>query len=91
MTHNKTLITALFLAASASFLSMPASAQPNGCMDGGRMGDRMQSMRADHMKQRQQQLHDALKLSAEQEKGWASRCWITPANIRNAWRSTSLP
>jgi Spy/CpxP family protein refolding chaperone len=72
MKTKNLLMTGLFLATSASCFAAPAMAQPMGdcpAMDG-KSGGRHTEMRAEHMKQRQQQLHSALKLNPEQEKAW---------------------
>ena len=60
--------SALFIAISSAFLALPAHAQPSDCGPGeGRPAGRM----VEQMKQRQQELHTALKLNPEQEKAWA--------------------
>lgn len=53
----------LLVAAAAGVLAAPAFAERSGgCFDGKRFEQRMEK--------RQQALHDDLKLTAEQEKGW---------------------
>lgn len=71
MKTRNLLISSLFLATSASFLSVPAMAMPSGdCSAMGMHEGRGGQMRGEHMKQRQQKLHEALKLNPEQEKAW---------------------
>jgi len=71
MKNARTLIPALIIAATAGFATYPSFAQPRDCNGMGPMGgERGQSMRADRMQNRQQQLHDALKLKPEQEAAW---------------------
>lgn len=70
------LISTLMLALGASFTSVSSFARPNDCMGGGPMmsgGNQgaMSERMADRMKQRQQRLHDDLKLNSEQEKAWS--------------------
>lgn len=76
MSSKKLFISALILAATSSLF--PALSQAQG-MDCSGMGPGMgptsgecgqPGMRTDRMKQRQQQMHDALKLNPEQEKAW---------------------
>lgn len=74
MKKTTTLITALLLALGTSLAAAPSFAHPADC-GGPMMGERGPAPRgermAERMKQRQQQLHDSLKLSPEQEKAWA--------------------
>ncbi len=77
MKKTTTLISALVLALGTSLLASPSFAHPADCMGGPgpMMGERGPGHRSErmveHMKQRQQQLHDSLKLNADQEKAWA--------------------
>lgn len=60
---KKRIALGLVVAAAAGVLAAPAFAERNGgCFDGKRFEQRME--------QRQQSLHDDLKLTAAQEKGW---------------------
>lgn len=70
MNNRKLLISALLMAAGVSLFPVPSMAQPAGCTGMGPMGEQGQAMRGERMKQRQQQLHEALKLNPEQEKAW---------------------
>lgn len=72
MLNNKKLrIAALVLGASAAVLSAPSFAQRGGCWGDGPMGGRYAEGRfADRMKMHQQRLHDALKLTPQQEPAW---------------------
>ena len=72
MLNNKKLrIAALVLGASAAVMSAPSFAQRGGCWGDGPMGGRYAEGRhADRMKMHQQRLHDALKLTPQQEGAW---------------------
>lgn len=70
-----TWIAALVLATGAGFAAVPSFAHPADCMGGGPMmgqrdGGPMSERMAQRMQQRQKALHDALKLSPEQEGAW---------------------
>lgn len=68
---KKLRIAALLLATSAIAMSAPSFAQRGGCMGDGPMGGKYASDRfGEHMKQHQQRLHDALKLTPQQEASW---------------------
>lgn len=73
MLNNKKLrIFALALGASAVMISAPSFAQRGGCMGDGPMGGRYaEGHNADRMKMHQQRLHDALKLTPQQEAAWS--------------------
>ena len=73
MLNNKKLrIAALVLGASAAVMSAPSFAQRGGCWGDGPMGGRYAEGRhADRMKMQQQRLHDALKLTPQQEGAWS--------------------
>lgn len=69
--HNKLRIAALILGAGAIAVSAPSFAQRGGCMGDGPMGGKFaQGQAGERMKQHQQQLHDALKLTPQQEGAW---------------------
>jgi len=71
LNSKKLRIAALVLGASAAFLSAPSFAQRGGCWGDGPMGGRYAEGRfADRMKMHQQRLHDALKLTPQQEAAW---------------------
>ena len=72
MLKNKKLrLAALAFGACAAVLSAPTFAYRGGCMSDGPMGGKFADGRfADRMKQHQQRLHDALKLTPEQETAW---------------------
>lgn len=73
MKTSKKLFATLSLAVAAAFAA-PAFAYSPDCMGGGGMGMRGgpgHERMAERMKLNQQRLHDALKLSPEQEKAWA--------------------
>jgi len=71
MKNARTLIPALIITVGASMVAYPSFAQPRDCTGFGPMGgERQQMMRTDRMQNRQQQLHDALKLKPEQEAAW---------------------
>lgn len=73
MNTRKVSISALLLALTAGSVALPALARPNDCWGDGPMGgNTRQDMRGQRMQQHQQRLHDALKLSPEQEKAWAA-------------------
>ena len=79
MKTTNRLLSGLFLAISASFLALPAFAQPGGdCgpmggpMAGQMGGERAGQMRGERQQQHHEQLHQALKLNPEQEKAWAT-------------------
>lgn len=68
---KKLRIAALLLGASAIAMSAPTFAQRGGCMGDGMMGGKVADGRfADRMQQHQQRLHDALKLTPQQEPAW---------------------
>ncbi len=74
MLKNKKLrfVAALVLGAGVAALSAPSFAQRGGCMGDGPMGARAADGRfADRMQQHQQRLHDALKLTPQQEGAWS--------------------
>lgn len=77
MKKTSTLISTLALALGTGLLASPSFAHPADCMGGPgpMMGERgpgpKNERMAERMKMRQQQLHDSLKLNAEQEKAWA--------------------
>ena len=68
MRHPSSLVAATLAAAA---LSSPVLAQATDCgpMAGG--PGKFRELRAQRMEQHQRQLHDALKLSPEQEEGWS--------------------
>lgn len=69
---TRTLLASLILAGSAGLAAVPALAQGHGKMaDCGGMREGMAARHGERMKERQQKLHDALKLNPEQEKAWA--------------------
>ena len=70
MNKRNTLVSALLLALGSTFFSTASIAQPADCTGMGPMGGQRAEMRGQRMQQRQQQLHDALKLNPEQEKAW---------------------
>jgi periplasmic protein CpxP/Spy len=70
MTKTNTLLASLLMAASIGLAATPAMARPMDCDGMGMQGERGPGKHAERMKQRQQQLHDALKLNADQEKAW---------------------
>ncbi len=68
--HTKFRLAALSLVAMGALSAAPGFAQPADCM-GGPMGrPQAEGRQADRMKQHQQRLHDALKLTPQQEKAW---------------------
>ncbi len=73
MSNNKKLrIAALVPGASAAVMSALSFAQRGGCWGDGPMGGPMPEGRhADRMKMHQQRLHDALKLTPQQEGAWS--------------------
>ncbi len=72
LNSKKLRIAALVLGASAAVMSAPSFAQRGGCWGDGPMGGRYAEGRfADRMKMHQQRLHDALKLTPQQEAAWA--------------------
>ena len=73
MSQNKkiSIVTALVLGVSAVALSAPSFAQRGGCMGDGPMAGRYADGQfGERMKQHQQRLHDALKLTPQQEGAW---------------------
>lgn len=72
MTATKKLLAALLVASGTAFVALPSLAHsPDGCRGMGPMGgERAQGRMGERMKQHQQRIHDALKLSPEQEKAW---------------------
>jgi hypothetical protein len=70
MRNNKLLISALLLAAGTSLFPAVSMAQPGYCDGMGPMKEGRQGANQDRMKQRQAQLHQALKLNPDQEKAW---------------------
>nr|MBL8410105.1 Spy/CpxP family protein refolding chaperone [Dechloromonas sp.] len=69
---NKMRLAALLLGASAALVSAPSFAYRGDCMGAGPMsGQRADGRYADRMKMHQQRLHDALKLTPQQEPAWA--------------------
>lgn len=69
--HNKLRIAALVLGASAIALSAPSFARGD-CMGDGPMGGKFaQGHSGERMKQHHQRLHDALKLTPQQEGAWS--------------------
>jgi Spy/CpxP family protein refolding chaperone len=73
MLNNKKMrMAALAMGVGALALSAPSFAQRGGCMGDGPMGGKFADGRfADRMKMHQQRLHDALKLTPQQEAAWA--------------------
>lgn len=71
MNKRTNLASAIALALGATFFSTAGIAQPNDCTGFGPMGGQRAEMRGQRMQQRQQQLHDALKLNSEQEAAWS--------------------
>lgn len=68
---NKMRLAALLLGASAAVLSAPSFAYRGDCMADGPMGARQADGRfAERMKMQQQRVHDALKLTPQQESAW---------------------
>ena len=70
MKSNNSLMSGLVLAISAAFLSPMAIAAPGGCDGMGPMGGNQSARMGERMKERQQKLHESLKLNPEQEKAW---------------------
>ena len=70
MKSNNALMSGLVLAISAVFLSPVAVASPAGCDGMGPVGEKQASRMGQRMKERQQKLHESLKLNPEQEKAW---------------------
>lgn len=72
MFKNKKLhIAALVVGISAVAISAPSFAQRGDCMGNGSAGGKFSEARfSDRMKQHQQRLHDALKLTPQQEPAW---------------------
>jgi len=69
---NKMRLTALLLGASAALMSAPSFAYRGDCMGAGPMsGWQADGRTGDRMKMHQQRLHDALKLTPQQEPAWA--------------------
>lgn len=69
---NKMRLAALLLGASAALVSAPSFAYRGDCMGSGPMSGRQADGRyAERMKMQQQRLHDALKLTPQQEPAWA--------------------
>lgn len=69
---NKMRLAALLLGASAAVLSAPSFAYRGDCVADGQMGARQADGRhAERMKMHQQRVHDALKLTPQQEPAWA--------------------
>lgn len=69
---NKMRLAALLVGASAAVLSAPSFAHRGDCTAYGSMGGRQADGRfAERMKMQQQRLHDALKLTPQQEPAWA--------------------
>lgn len=65
------IVAALVLGTSAAVLSVPSFAHRGDCMGDGPMGGKMADGRfAERMQQHQQRLHDALKLTPQQEGAW---------------------
>ena len=70
--RQKTHIAALLLGLTAALATTQTFAYAGGCMGAGPMGGRPAEGRlADRMKMHQQRLHDALKLTAQQEPAWS--------------------
>lgn len=69
MTKQPTLLHRLLLAAGLAAASLPAFAQRGDCgpMEG---FNKFHEQRADRMQQHQKKLHDALKLTPDQEGAW---------------------
>lgn len=79
MQNRRNLITSLLLAAGVATLATPAMAHRGDCssMGMGSMGpmgmgdwEQFHEQRTERMQQRQKQLHDALKLTPDQEGAW---------------------
>lgn len=70
MKSKNSLMSGLVLAISAAFLSPVAMAVPSGCDGMGPDGGKQSARMAERMKERQQKLHESLKLNPEQEKAW---------------------
>jgi Spy/CpxP family protein refolding chaperone len=70
MKSKNSLMSGLVLAISAAFLSPMAIAAPGGCDGMGPDGGKQSARMAERMKERQQKLHESLKLNPEQEKAW---------------------
>lgn len=69
MKHHRHLIAPLFLAGTLACVAVPAIADREGC---GPMGgwERFHEQRGERMQQHQKKLHDALKLTPDQEGAW---------------------
>ncbi len=68
MTSYRTFASSLLLASSLGALAAPAVAAPQDCGPAGMRG--AWEYRGERMAQHHQQLHDALKLTPEQEGAW---------------------
>lgn len=69
--RNKLQIAALVLGVSALAISAPSFAHGGGCMGDGPMGGKFaEGHHGERMKQHHQRLHDALKLTPQQEGAW---------------------
>lgn len=73
MTNSKKLLAALIVTTGTALVAIPGIAQARGdCQGMGPMGgERAQGRMGERMKQHQQRLHDALKLTPDQEKAWS--------------------
>ena len=71
MKHTKLRLAALLLGISAAVLSAPSFAHSGGCMSDGPMGGHSEERHGERMKMHQQRVHDALKLTPQQEPAWA--------------------
>lgn len=82
MLNNKKLrIAALVLGTGAAVVSASTFAHGGGCMGDGPMGGRYSEGRfAERMKMHQQRLHDALKLTPQQEAAWTKYQQAHPFN-----------
>ena len=87
MNHRHTLVSALMLALGGSLFSSASIAQPMDCTGMGPMNGPRAEMRTQRMQQRQQQLHDALKLTSDQEKAWGRFQETRPQAMMQALRS----
>lgn len=96
MKSQRNLITTLLVASGMALVALPALADRGDC---GPMGgwEKFQGQRGERMQQHQQKLHDALKLSPDQEAAWKKFTESMQATARperpdpGAWAKLTTP
>lgn len=94
MRNTSKLLAALMMALGLGTVAMPSHAYGGmgGKMDCSPMerGGKFEERRAERMQQKQQQLHDALKLNADQEVAWKKFSETRPGPMRGGMQREEM-